>query len=43
VLEQAREVARRLLENDPSLERHPLLRQALLERRQRLAEAAQLN
>jgi ATP-dependent DNA helicase RecG len=43
VLEQAREVARRLLENDPTLERHPWLRQALLERRQRLAEAAQLN
>ncbi len=43
VLEQARDLARRLLEEDPALERWPLLRAALEARRQRLLEAAQLN
>ena len=43
VLEQSRQVARRLLEQDPRLEHHPLLRQALAEQRQRQLEAAQLN
>jgi ATP-dependent DNA helicase RecG len=43
VLEQAREAARRLLGEDPTLERHPALAQALAEQRQRSSEAAQLN
>jgi ATP-dependent DNA helicase RecG len=43
VLEQARDLARRLLEEDPQLEGRPLLRAALVARRQRLMEAAQLN
>jgi ATP-dependent DNA helicase RecG len=43
VLEEAREVARRLLEKDPNLAGHPQLGAALAARRQRLAEAAQLN
>jgi ATP-dependent DNA helicase RecG len=43
VLEQSRWVARRLLEQDPRLEHHDLLRQALAEQRQRQLEAAQLN
>ena len=43
VLEQSRQVARRLLEQDPKLENHPLLQQALAEQRQRQLEAAQLN
>jgi ATP-dependent DNA helicase RecG len=43
VLEQARALARRLLEHDPELERHPGLRQALLEQRQRQVEAGSLN
>jgi ATP-dependent DNA helicase RecG len=43
VLEEAREVARRLLEGDPRLEGHPQLAAALAARSQRLAEAAQLN
>ena len=43
VLEQARELARRLLDGDPRLEGRPLLRAALIARRQRLQEAAQLN
>ena len=43
VLEQARDLARRLLEEDPRLEGRPLLRAALVARRQRLLEAAQLN
>ncbi len=43
VLEQAREAARRLLTEDPNLERHPALARALLEQRQRSSEAAQLN
>jgi len=43
VLEQSRQVARRLLEQDPQLENHPLLQQALAEQRQRQLEAAQLN
>jgi len=43
VLEQSRQVARQLLEQDPHLENHPLLQQALAEQRQRQLEAAQLN
>ena len=43
VLEEARDVARRLLESDPHLASHPQLEAALTARRQRLAEAAQLN
>ena len=43
VLEEARDVARRLLESDPHLASHPQLGAALAARRQRLAEAAQLN
>jgi len=43
VMEQARTLAWRLLEQDPTLESQPLLRRALEERRQRLLEAAQLN
>jgi ATP-dependent DNA helicase RecG len=43
VLEQSRQVARRLLEQDPQLENHPQLLQALAEQRQRQLEAAQLN
>jgi ATP-dependent DNA helicase RecG len=43
VLEQSRQVARRLLEQDPQLANHPLLQQALAEQRQRQLEAAQLN
>ena len=43
VLEEARDVARRLLESDPHLASHPQLGAALTARRQRLAEAAQLN
>jgi ATP-dependent DNA helicase RecG len=43
VLEQSRQVARLLLEQDPRLENHPLLQQALAEQRQRQLEAAQLN
>ncbi len=43
VLEQARALARRLLEHDPELESHPGLRQALLEQRQRQVEAGSLN
>jgi ATP-dependent DNA helicase RecG len=43
VLEQARDLARRLLEEDPALAGRPLLRAALEARRQRLLEAAQLN
>jgi ATP-dependent DNA helicase RecG len=43
VLEQSRQLARRLLEHDPQLENHPLLQQALAEQRQRQLEAAQLN
>ncbi|QPN58364.1 ATP-dependent DNA helicase RecG [Synechococcus sp. CBW1107] len=43
VLDQARTLARRLLELDPDLERHPRLRQALHEQRQRLVETGSLN
>ena len=43
VLEQSRQVAHRLLEQDPQLQNHPLLLQALAEQRQRQLEAAQLN
>ena len=43
VLEEARSTARRLLEQDPALERHPGLRQALEAQRRRALEAAQLN
>jgi ATP-dependent DNA helicase RecG len=43
VLEEARDAARRLLEQDPRLERHPGLRQALEAQRRRSLEAAQLN
>ncbi len=43
VLEQSRQVARRLLDQDPQLQNHPLLCQALAEQRQRQLEAAQLN
>jgi len=43
VLEQAREVARGLLERDPELRNHPGLRQALEEQRRRSQEAARLN
>jgi ATP-dependent DNA helicase RecG len=41
VLEQARDLALRLLEQDPELENHPGLRQALANQRQQ--EAARLN
>nr|WP_254940251.1 ATP-dependent DNA helicase RecG [Cyanobium sp. Morenito 9A2] len=43
VLEQAREAAKRLLADDPALEHHPGLAQALAEQQQRTCEAAQLN
>ncbi len=43
VLEEARSAARRILEQDPDLERHPGLRQALEAQRRRSLEAAQLN
>lgn len=43
VLEQARLVARQILEHDPSLERWPLLAQWLEQQRQRLSEAVRLN
>ncbi|MCS5700686.1 ATP-dependent DNA helicase RecG [Cyanobium sp. FGCU-52] len=43
VLEQAREVARQLLAQDPDLARHPGLRQALEEQRRRQVDAARLN
>ncbi len=43
VLEQCREVARRILEEDPDLERHPALRQTLEDQRRRQLEAARLN
>ncbi|KEF43450.1 MAG: ATP-dependent DNA helicase RecG [Cyanobium sp. CACIAM 14] len=43
VLEAARLAARRILEEDPGLERHPALRVALEEQRRRSLEAAQLN
>lgn len=43
VMEQARTLAWRLLDQDPTLARHPLLQQAMEARRQRLVESAQLN
>jgi ATP-dependent DNA helicase RecG len=43
VLEQAREVAREVLAQDPDLSRHPGLRQALEEQRRRQVDAARLN
>ncbi len=43
VLEEARSTARWLLEQDPALERHQGLRQALEAQRRRAVEAAQLN
>jgi ATP-dependent DNA helicase RecG len=43
VLELARDAARHLLEQDPTLERHPGLQKALAQQRQRQLEAARLN
>ncbi len=43
MLELARDVARKLLEDDPELNRHPLLAQALEAQRRRLVDAARLN
>ena len=43
MLELARDVARQLLQEDPKLDRHPLLRQALEDQRRRLVDAARLN
>ena len=43
LLEQARAVAQDLVASDPALERHPGLRQALRDQRQRQVEAARLN
>ena len=43
MLELARDVARRLLAEDPELNSQPLLRQALEEQRRRLVDAARLN
>ncbi|MFM8525774.1 MAG: helicase-related protein, partial [Cyanobacteriota bacterium] len=43
LLEQAREVARELLRQDPDLKRHPSLAEALSQQRQRQVEAARLN
>jgi ATP-dependent DNA helicase RecG len=43
VLEEARRVARELIDRDPRLTEVPLLRQALEAQRQRFVEAAQLN
>ena len=43
VLEEARLAARRILAEDPDLERHPYLREALEAQRRRSVEAAQLN
>jgi ATP-dependent DNA helicase RecG len=43
VLEQARNVARRILAADPGLEHHRGLREALADQRQRQAEAGSLN
>jgi ATP-dependent DNA helicase RecG len=43
VLEEARSAARRILAQDPALERHPHLREALDAQRRRSVEAAQLN
>jgi ATP-dependent DNA helicase RecG len=43
VLEEARTAARRILERDPDMVRHPALRQALEAQRRRSVEAAQLN
>ena len=43
VLEEARSLARQLLDDDPELVRQPLLRAALEDQRQRQLDAAQLN
>jgi len=43
LLEQARDVARDLLDKDPELTKHPALVAALAEQRQRQVEAARLN
>ncbi len=43
LLDQARDVARGLLQEDPDLERHPGLRQLLADQRRRQLEAARLN
>jgi len=43
MLELARDVARRLLHDDPDLSRQPLLREALEAQRRRLVDAARLN
>ncbi|MFM7652619.1 MAG: ATP-dependent DNA helicase RecG, partial [Vulcanococcus sp.] len=43
VLEQARRVARELLEQDPQLQRHPGLAAVLQKQRNRLAQGARLN
>jgi ATP-dependent DNA helicase RecG len=43
LLEQVRDVARELLEEDPDLEGHPGLRQLLAEQRRRQLEASRLN
>lgn len=43
LLEQAREVARDLLQDDPGLQRQPALLEALAHQRQRQVEAARLN
>jgi ATP-dependent DNA helicase RecG len=43
VLEQARRVARELLEQDPQLQRHPALAAVLHQQRHRLAQGARLN
>jgi ATP-dependent DNA helicase RecG len=43
VLEEARSTAHRILAQDPALERHPDLREALDAQRRRSVEAAQLN
>jgi ATP-dependent DNA helicase RecG len=43
LLELARQEALAIVEQDPALESHPGLRQALLDQRQRQLEAARLN
>jgi ATP-dependent DNA helicase RecG len=43
VLEQARRVARDLLEQDPELQRHAALAAVLTKQRDRLAQGARLN
>jgi ATP-dependent DNA helicase RecG len=43
VLEQARRVAREILEQDPELQRHAALAAVLTKQRHRLAQGARLN